>query len=69
MKNWYDTQLKTLIGATIVQAGYIPCQDFDGNKLPVLVVSFPDGSKATLLALQDAEANGPGWIEVQPTQG
>lgn len=72
MENWYATQLKTLTGATIIQADFLPCEDFDNQQVPVLLLRLPNGSLVTLLALQDPEGNGPGWLELQadeqPTQ-
>lgn len=64
----YDQTLKGLVGSRIVEAGYVPCEDFDDDKVPVIILELPDGSKVSLLALRDPEGNGPGWLEIQLDQ-
>ena len=66
--DWYDRQLKAIVGATVVEAGFeagfLDREDLDEAKTPFLVLSL-NGGEVTLIALADSEGNGPGWIELQ----
>ena len=54
---------KSLAGARIVQAMLTPDEDAFG-----FVARLRDGSRAAVWVSCDAEANGPGWLHIEPVE-
>ena len=52
---------ESLAGARIVQAMITPDEDAFG-----FVAKLPDGSLTAVWVSCDAEANGPGWLHIEP---
>lgn len=62
--NFYLSQLSQLVGGRITALARTGTPDkADESEFYGFVVTFPDGSKRTLILLSDDEGNGPGSFE------
>jgi len=67
MGTFIEKHLQQLVGNTIVGVVVPPDQSDPDAVFGVQVVSS-DGSRRTIWILQDAESNGPGWLEIERSE-